>query len=258
MRTASAPARIAHPLPESVKSQLYMYSLAAGATGVGLLAVAQPAKAEIVYTPVKVTIGVDILHSYALDLANNGVTNFSINASWKESNDTSGGTSRLIAKAAAPSNAVVGYGKSALDLAAGQAIGSARKFNGFLMASLETFIGTEFQLRGKWPNVKNRYLGLKFQMNGETHFGWARFSVTVNRQSKRLVGVLTGYAYESTANTPILAGATGGNDAFPMPGSEFGTSQSSISQASRSSLGALALGAPAISLWRREEEKAAV
>jgi hypothetical protein len=253
MRTASTPARMAHPLSENLKSQLHMYSVAAGSAGVGLLAMAQPAKAEIVYTPVKVTIGVDILHSYALDLANNGVTDFSLNASWRESNDTSGGTSRLIAKAAAQSNAVVGYGRSALALAAGQPIGSARKFNGFLMASLFTFIGTEFRLGGKWPNVKNRYLGLKFQMNGETHYGWARFSVTVNRQSKRLVAVLTGYAYETSPNTPILAGATGGGDALPMPGSEF-----SINQSSCPSLGALALGAPAISLWRREEEKSAV
>jgi hypothetical protein len=253
MQPASTSARTAHLLAEHVKSQLLMYSVAAGAAGVGLLALTQPANGEIVYTPANVTIGVGILHSYALDLANNGVTDFSINASSRESIDTSGGTSRLIARGAAQGNAVVGYGRNALDLSAGQAIGRARRFNGFLMASLETFIGTSFHLRGRWPNVKNRYLGLQFQMDGETHYGWARLSVAVNRQSKRLTAVLTGYAYETIPNTPVLAGSTSGTvGARPAPASGLG-----ISKTSRLSLGRLALGAQSISIWREEEKAAA-
>jgi hypothetical protein len=38
-------------LPESLHQQLNMYALAAGAAGVGVLALAQPADAKIVYTP---------------------------------------------------------------------------------------------------------------------------------------------------------------------------------------------------------------
>jgi hypothetical protein len=251
MQPASTAARTVHPLSEQLKSRLHMYSVAAGATGVGLLAMAQPARAEIVYTPVKVEIGPGILQSYALDLANNGVTDFFINANFEESVDTSGGTSRLFVKAAAQGNAAVGYGRSVPALAAGQPIGSSRKFNGFLMASLRTFIGTSFRVGGRWPNVKNRYLGLQFQMNGGTHYGWARLSVSVNKET-RLTAVLTGYAYETTPNTPILAGATSGADeAFLAPGSDLGKSAPS------SGLGALALGAQSISIWRREEERAA-
>jgi len=229
-----------------------MYSAAAGATGVSLLAMAQPAKAEIVYTPVKVEIGAGILQSYALDLANNGITDFFIDANFEESIDTSGGTSRLFVKAAAQGNAAVGYGRSVPALPAGQPIGSSRKFNGFLLASLGTFIGTSFRVGGRWPNVKNRYLGLKFQMNGDTHYGWARLSVSANRQTK-LTAVLTGYAYETTPNIPILAGATAGaDDALLAPGSDLGKTEPS-----GPGLGALALGAQSISIWRREEERAA-
>jgi len=46
---------------------------------------------------------------------------------------------------------------------------------------------------------------LKFQINGQTHFGWAR--MTVNLSLRRPMQVLlTGYAYETNPNTPIIAG----------------------------------------------------
>jgi hypothetical protein len=32
---------------------------------------------------------------------------------------------------------------------------------------------------GSWVNVKNRYLGVKFKIKGEYHYGWARLSVRV-------------------------------------------------------------------------------
>lgn len=43
--------RKAKPLPESLRRQLTLYALAAGAAGVGATALAQPAEAQIVYTP---------------------------------------------------------------------------------------------------------------------------------------------------------------------------------------------------------------
>jgi hypothetical protein len=223
-----------------------MYSVAAGAAGVGLLALAQPANAEIVYTPANVTISTRGVASYALDLSGSGTTDFFLSAVSKESVDTSGGTSRLIARAAARSNGVVGYGGNAAALTAGQHIDAQRKFKGSMMASLRTFIGTEFTFRGQWVNVKDRYLGLEFQIDGETHYGWARLSVV----GKTMTAKLTGYAYETTADTPIAAGKTSGTDTaslspIPVPGLQ--------ARAHLASLGALAAGASALSAWRREE-----
>lgn len=68
-------------------------------------------------------------------------------------------------------------------------------------------------LYGNWCNpTTDKYLGLRFEIGGETHYGWARLSVY------NIPGVgdypntgwaITGYAYEETANTSILAGDTG-------------------------------------------------
>jgi hypothetical protein len=110
---------------------------------------------------------------------------------------------------------------------------------------------------GPWANggkgVKNRYLGFKFQIQGKTHFGWARLNVQWNRG---FIGTLTGYAYETIPNKPIIAGQTKG------PHDEVGEAQPS--PASRNApnpepatLGVLALGAPGLSIWKREEPVAA-
>jgi len=234
-------------LADSPQQQLNMYALAAGAAGVGLLALAQPSEAEIVYTSANVVISARILHSYALDLNQDGTTDFFLNATSRQSIDQSGGTSRIIARPA-HSNGVVGYGGNAAALRAGQPIGIGRKFRGFLMASLFTFIGTEFQFRGRWANVVNRYLGLKFQIDGQTHYGWARLNVG----GKTLTARLTGYAYETIPNKPIICGREKGADetrgvdgpnpaALDTPTPEPAT------------LGLLAMGSPTLSVWRRKE-----
>ncbi len=43
-------------------------------------------------------------------------------------------------------------------------------------------------------------LGLRFELNNQTHFGWARISVSVTGGEF----VLYDYAYEAKANTPIV------------------------------------------------------
>ena len=229
---------------EHFNHRLQSYSIAAGAAGVGLLALAQPANAEIVYTPANITISARALHSYSLDLNQDGTVDFLINATSRESIDQSGGTSRIIARPA-QGNGVVGFGGHASALNAGQPIGAGRRFFGYMLASLFTFIGTEFQFHGLWANVKNRYLGLKFQIDGQTHFGWARLSVG----GDPLTAKLTGYAYETTANAPIVAGKTSGTDAAPQPSGM----PVLPTAAPGATLGALALGAPSLDFWRRRE-----
>lgn len=246
MKGASDSSPVACRLSEQFNHRLHMYSVAAGAAGVGLLALAQPASGEIVYTPADVVIAAHGVRSYPLDLNHDGTTDFFLNAISRQSIDQSGGTSLIFAKPA-QGNGVAGYGGSAAAIMAGQAIGSARKFSGELMASLFTFIGTEFRFRGNWANVANRYLGLKFQIAGQTHYGWAR--ITLQGQIP-LRATLTGYAYETVTNMPIAAGKTSGTEEASLAPTDILGLQTDVSHAT---LGTLALGAPALSVWRRRE-----
>ena len=75
-----------------------------------------------------------------------------------------------------------------------------------------------------------RYLGIRFQIDGQTHYGWARLNVKANRPEKDIGGLLTGYAYQTQPSTPILAGDQGNGNA---------------STESRSTLGELSAGSQA-------------
>jgi hypothetical protein len=67
-----------------------------------------------------------------------------------------------------------------------------------------------YKCRGSWKNKQNRYLGLKFLISGEVHYGWARLSETCGWLD--LEENLTGYAYETIPNQPIKAGQEQGTD----------------------------------------------
>ena len=100
-------------------------------------------------------------------------------------------------------------------------------------------------------------MGLKFVVGGEVHYGWARLSVTLghNRQLDDVVGTLTGYAYETVPDKPIIAGRITGPDVItvaPETG-EITPPAPLIAPASApATLGALANGAITLDLWRRE------
>ena len=82
------------------------------------------------------------------------------------------------------------------------------------------FIGTcraTTSFKGQWINATNRYLGLKFKIHGQTHYGWARLSIQY--ENFTFAATLTGYAYETIPNKAITAGETKGPDdeqATPM------------------------------------------
>ena len=59
---------------------------------------------------------------------------------------------------------------------------------------------------GPWANVTNRFLGVRFLINGEIHYGWIGFrKVRVYPMGARLYG----WAYETEPNKEIIAGDTG-------------------------------------------------
>ena len=104
--------------------------------------------------------------------------------------------------------------------------------------NLRTSTTSQSNWTGPWvaggKGVKNRYLGLKFKINGKFHFGWAR--LTVSTANKRISATLTGYAYETIPNKPLITGKTKGPDV--------------VEGVEPASLGRLAQGSGGLAAWR--------
>jgi hypothetical protein len=219
-------------LSKSLNRQLNSYALAASAAGVAILALTQPSEAKIVYTPTRRVIGKN--GRYKLDLNHDKLPDFTLVNTHGCNSDYC-----IDALSAIPSgeNGVEGA-KGFLSipyasaLQAGARIGPEVNFSGRLMASSQSGQGT----LGKWLNVNNGYLGLKFTSKGKTHYGWARLTVQV-LGGAFIKATLTGYAYETIPNKPVIAGRTNGPDVVTVQ---------------PASLGHLAHGASAIPVWRAQ------
>ena len=190
---------------DSIHSAASRFTVAAVALIATLLGLLHPAAAQIVYTPVDIQIYDSI---YSLDVNNDGITDFSI-ASFqgKICNCKGGGCWHTwgIDETTLGGNGVVGNPPSPLKL--GREIGPKQVFyqgKGYLIYGLVS-CGGKLTREGKWGgrNVKTAYLGLSFQINGETHYGWAE--ITLNGG---VDATLTGYAYEATAGKSLTAGQT--------------------------------------------------
>jgi hypothetical protein len=146
----------------------------AAVLAVGLLALASPAEAEIVYKRANITIADG---SYNLDLNNDGVTDFTITATIYVFDFCvdSGGVSETPASG---NGALIG------PLSEGDEIGPSQAFSQGAVG-LEGFFrvnkrpcGT-YRYYGPWDvHLKGkRYLGLSFQLNGETYYGWVQLTI---------------------------------------------------------------------------------
>jgi hypothetical protein len=210
--------RKAVSLSSSLERGLKMYALAASAAGVGMLAWAQPAEGRIVYTPTHQVIKPN--GHYNLDLNNDGIIDFLIQNKFS-CGQTASCLGRAYAGAASSSrrNSVVALMVATeirdLALQKGARIRANRIFyGGGTMAGAALSRQGTLSSWGAWANVTNRYLGLKFRFNHELHFGWARLNVKIDSKTAKITSVLTGYAYETIPNKPIIAGQTHGeNDA---------------------------------------------
>jgi len=236
MKRPSRPARTPASLPESVYRQLNMYALAATAAGVGALALANAAEAKVIYTPAHRYVPLN--SRLKIDFNHDGVTDLYI--ARRLFNQTNSTRSYFVTAVWA-SGEIVGYrsaNRSTFTVAsafrAGQAIESDLKFyrSGGMAARGVTSQGADCG-GGRFNNVKDRYLGIKFfDLRSRVHYGWVRISESCNRYGKRGTAartLLTGYAYETIPGKAIITGKTEGSDDVAV---ELG------------SLGALAAGAP--------------
>ena len=241
-------------LSASINRHLNMYAVAASAAGVGTLALALPAQAKVVYTSAHIKIPVNI--PVPLDLNHDGVGDLELYL------HTVGDFSYLTAPGYSTTNAkVVGSQRFlASPLKCGAHIGAGAKFlpkEGLLLSVFASSGGGG--TKGKWKNVHNRYLGVKFPIRGKTHYGWVRLNVSHSRNNYT-DALITGYAYETIPNKHIIAGRAKGTTNHSV---EAG-SASSASLANPTpnapqavSRGMLALGAQSLSLGRRKTDSVA-
>ncbi len=205
MKTSSGPA--------SVREHLNRFAIATILAGVGLLAVAWPAEGQIVYTRVNITLGPNT--SYNLDLNNDGITDFTISTSLQQRphgcpyGEVTWTFTASVDETPASGNGAEGSPPAALSK--GDQIGPDQSYyagQGALRSYYNSYsppCDSINHYAGDWiPSF--HYLGLALQINGETHYGWAKLKVKVGYAM--VSATLIGYAYESTPGMPINAGQT--------------------------------------------------
>lgn len=221
------------------------YAMAATAGGVTVLALAAKADGKIVYTPADMNIPVNNHVFFVLDLNHDGIADFSFE------NVQYGGFGGLFVGCAAQfvgrstyvcldqSNMVWGRGvvnerfASALrrDFKVGPNKVLFQQGQGELPdAGPNALMGwwgvsqySGSTTGGQWLFTKDRYLGLQFVIQGQVHYGWARVTVSLAPERKGgIYAVLTGYAYETEANKPIITGKTKGDDVVTLEPSTLG------------------------------------
>lgn len=202
-------------LRASLERNLLAYAAAAGA-GAACIAFSQPAVAEVLYTPANVRIGGHAFTQYDLDVNQDGVLDFEfLPFSYAHFDRYIVLYAFGIGSQNVRGSIQVAKDHVAYDAAArnpGAVIGPGSDFTWFtrMGAEFSNFNGTITNSGGTWLNVQGRYLGLQFKINGATHYGWARLNVRFVESNQLLVqAVLTGYAYETQPDTPIIAGDTG-------------------------------------------------
>jgi hypothetical protein len=251
---------------------LRLYSLAAAAASVSALALAQPAEGEIIIK--NKTIPLHPNTPVLLDLNGDGVKDFDFFLSHYTIDQYS--FNNLLVSQVGPvgaGNAVIGAAYSASAMLRGAKIGPGgpfiRTYGHYGIPIEESFLCTQncgqksgysFDqgLLGKWGGGHpNRFIGVKFKINGEIHYGWIRMTVTIKHKGSghgptgSFSATITEYGYESVANKPCDAGLAGptvpdADDTTAMP------EQGSVRKTGPA-LGMLALGAEAMPLWRRDE-----
>jgi hypothetical protein len=233
-------------LSDSVRRQLDLYSLvakanslltyaaaaAAAAVGTSALSLAPLAEAKIIYTPATVNIPVprsgytvtwiDFEHPGRAGAPHSsGDADFEI---WREA----GCKSTFVCESGMfaggygnRSNAIAANGY-AVALRRGARMGPHRHVQGRgqMAAVWHSNARHTTVWDGQWANdgkgLKNGYLGLKFVLNGKVHYGWARVSLTVKNNWFN-TATLTGYAFETIPNKPIVIGKTHGPDVIIRP-----------------------------------------
>ncbi len=238
------------PLAPRLDKRLLTYSAAATAAGVGLLAASPNAEAKIVYTAANMTIPVNT-GLVSFDLNNDGIPDFAFyNSTYFGGRRFPLGLYRadLAIDPLNPANEVWTVESQSVGCAAalpaGAKVGPGAPFqpNTAPMWQDAGDYTNQFSARCPWHEKRHgAFLGLKFVINGQTHYGWAHVT-------QGTTTVLNGYAYETVPNQAIDTGKTSG------PASIAEMDGATLPAPQPATLGMLAQGSRGLVLWRRPEE----
>ncbi len=228
-------------LPVALDKKLVAYAAVITAAGVGALAAPPSAQGKVVYTQVNQDL---VFGRTTLDINNDGTADYLFEFS---------GIGHIFSMFIRPrsSNFVAVYSGWAAPLAAGVSVGpgmgSKLKHRPQDMEVVAAALSSGTNYIGPWVNAQNMYLGLEITVSGKHHYGWARISMPEGG-----TWTITGYAYETVPEKPIITGATTDNAKAvetlkPTDLSEWKATPS---------LGLLACGAAGLDVWRREETMA--
>ena len=248
-------------LPQETDQRLLAYALAAA----GAVVLAPSASAEIVYTPV--TVEIQPHSTFQIDLDHDGTTDFFLHHD--EHSSISGNYRGGFLALGGSANAAVLARKLYLEpfaLPKDFPIGkdSPKRFDPLggqdaLMANAFCYplVPLDCQSNGAWVAATKKYLGLRFEINGEIHYGWARLTVTASFEPPlhMIRARLTGYAYETEPNKTILAGDRGlGPQASTGNGHPLDANLTTDRIQQFLTLGQLSLGSIGLDAWRQHKQ----
>jgi hypothetical protein len=200
-----------------VRQHLNRYALAKALVGVGLIVLAWPAEANVVSTPVNVTLSGN--GSIKIDLNQDGITDFVLRSVTQEAYcGTVGGgqtgTTRIIPTTG--DGIVVFHLNFVALLASGISVDASST-----LYNARTIVTQLTTCKSRIEHASG-FLGLEFQINGQTHYGWAQVDITVYSGFRHgMRTTLIGFAYETIPGQAIRTGQTAGNfsETGPTPAS---------------------------------------
>lgn len=192
----------------TIRKKLKAYSITAGS-----LTAAAAAQGQIMHTDLIPDVVIDSNAIYNLDVNNDATPELTLNA-YNYIDSVSGGTYgfSLIYVIPPATNAVLGnmFMNSypfPTALNAGDSIKPASTdWRDALVNNGDQYLSvvTPGPVYGNWTGISDKYIGIRFTIGSQAHYGWARLSVAATGD----VITIKEYAYNSTPGVGIVAGQT--------------------------------------------------
>jgi len=182
---------------KNLNSKLKLNKRLAGysATAVALAAISSNADAQVAYSGLK-NITVKMTND-SIDMDGNGVKDFAI------INYQSGNYNYASIRNLQSSNRWMGTSRNVSDLASGRYVSSSNSFysgkGGFLGAAYSSSSN-----KGNFPGWGDRYIGVRFSIGTDTHYGWIRVNIPSTVDSI----IIKDWAYQKRAGYGIVTGDT--------------------------------------------------
>lgn len=186
----------------TLKEKLARYTAMVGA----VLAAGNLANAQVIYTDIPDTTLLTG-DTYPLDLNNDGITDYVMGVT-PNLNSTFNSVEIYVSSATNTNAVAASLGPASYYypflIESGALINQADTWlPAFPFASL-LFIYTTGVIQGNWQGgIADGFMGLRFKISGQTHYGWVRLDVASDAKS----AVIKDYAYNSTPDSGIVATA---------------------------------------------------